>query len=459
MTRVYLGLGSNLGDRRLFLKRAVHALNNHDQLSVTALSPVYETPPWGLEEQPAYLNMVVAATSRLEPRELLAAVKALELSLGREQSLRWGPRQIDIDILYFGDEIVEIDNDQGQPLQIPHARIAERLFVLMPLAGLAPQFVDPRSRRTVTQMLQDMPPDERIRRLPLPLEWGWQTHVMGIVNVTPDSFSGDGLLQHEPDDDWLTSVVDQARSFVSDGADIIDLGGESTRPGSQPLEEEDEMRRVLPALRAIRQVVDLPISVDTYRASVARAALEAGADWINDVWGLRMDEALAELVSHARCPVVLMHNRSQPKNVAQEQRLGGRYVGIHYVDLIGDIKRELLESVELALNAGILEENIILDPGIGFGKTISQNLQLIDQLHHFKELGYPLLLGTSRKSFIGYTLDLPPQQRMEGTAATVAIGIDRGADIVRVHDVKAISRVARMTDGIVRRAPVPGQDS
>jgi dihydropteroate synthase len=164
-----------------------------------------------------------------------------------------------------------------------------------------------------------------------------------------------------------------------------------------------------------------------------------------------MDPEMAGAVAEAGCPVVIMHNRSKPKSVAQEERLGGRYIGIEYDDLIGDIKRELQESIELALAAGVQARQIIIDPGIGFGKTVSQNLQLLDEINLFRDMGYPILVGSSRKSFIGYTLDLPPEERMEGTAATVAIAIDRGADIVRVHDVKEMIRIVKMTDAIVRR--------
>jgi len=279
-------------------------------------------------------------------------------------------------------------------------------------------------------------------------EWGRRTYVMGILNATPDSFSGDGLMSAEQ---WIGRAVDQAQRFVEDGADIIDIGGESTRPGSIPVSEEEESTRILPMIEAIRRAVDIPLSADTYRAAVAERALDAGADWINDVWGLHMDPGMAGLVARRKCPVVIMHNRSKPKNVAQEERLGARYVGVHYEELIADVRLELQESVDLALAAGVEPSQIILDPGLGFGKTVSQSLQLINQLGLLKDLGFPLLLGPSRKSFIGYTLDLPPDKRIEGTAATVAIGIDRGADIVRVHDVKEMVRVVRMTDQIVRK--------
>ena len=211
------------------------------------------------------------------------------------------------------------------------------------------------------------------------------------------------------------------------------------------------MRRVLPVVRAITAQTDTPISIDTYKAEVAAAALDAGAHIVNDVWGLRMDPELAPLIAERGVPVVIMHNRSRPKNAVQEQRLGGRYVGIEYENLMGDILRELRESLTIALEAGIDPNQIIVDPGIGFGKTVEQNLTLINGIDQLRCLGRPILVGPSRKSFIGYTLDAPASGRLFGTAATVALAIARGADIVRVHDVRAIADVVRMTDAIVRR--------
>ncbi len=278
-------------------------------------------------------------------------------------------------------------------------------------------------------------------------EWGQRTYVMAILNVTPDSFSGDGLLGRSS---WIDAAVNQASLFVEQGADILDIGGESTRPGSQPVTLEEELERVVPVIKALRTAVSVPISIDTYKAPVAEAALDAGADWINDVWGLRMDPDLAGLLAVRGCMIVLMHNRGKPRDVDQEERLGGRYIGVQYNDLVAEVKQELTISIDLALDAGVEPSQIIIDPGIGFGKTVEQNLLLIDQLQQFQELGYPILLGPSRKSFIGYTLDLPVQDRVEGTAATVAIAIDRGADIVRIHDVKEMVRVVQMTDKIVR---------
>jgi dihydropteroate synthase len=193
------------------------------------------------------------------------------------------------------------------------------------------------------------------------------------------------------------------------------------------------------------------ISIDTCKAAVAESALGAGAHILNDVWGLRLDPQLAAVAARLKVPVVLMHNRSQPANLEVRERLGKAYAGAEYGNLLEDVKRELMDSVRIARSAGIPDERIILDPGIGFGKTVEQNLELINRLDEIRRLGFPVLLGPSRKSFIGYTLNLPPDQRLEGTAAAVAVGITRGADIVRVHDVEAMVRVARMTDAIVRR--------
>ncbi|HVN16613.1 MAG TPA: dihydropteroate synthase [Anaerolineales bacterium] len=278
--------------------------------------------------------------------------------------------------------------------------------------------------------------------------WGARTYVMGVLNVTPDSFSGDGIIAKG---DALEISLEQARSFLAAGADILDVGGESTRPGSQPLHADEELARVIPVIRGLStKFPDAIISIDTYKAEVAEEAFKNGAHVLNDVWALRADPKLASVASQYKVPVILMHNRSNPASVQVKEQLGKAYIGAEYQNLIEDVKRELMDSVALARKAGIEEAHIILDPGIGFGKTREHNLELINRLDEIRMLGYPILLGPSRKSFIGYTLDLPPDQRVEGTAATIAIGIARGADIVRVHDVTEMARVAKMTDAIVR---------
>ncbi len=279
--------------------------------------------------------------------------------------------------------------------------------------------------------------------------------MMGILNLTPDSFSSDGLLIKDSaaDNERIDTdtILEMARTFVENGADIIDVGGESTRPGAQLVGADEEIRRVVPVVEKLTANLDVIISIDTYKASVAEEALKHGASIINDVWGFHADPDIAVVAAKYHSPVILMHNRSSWAHAEIKEKLGGRYVGIPYENLVEDVKRELLESVSIAKSAGIPNERIILDPGIGFGKSVEQNLELVDRLEDIRSLGYPVLLGPSRKSFIGYTLNLPPDQRLEGTAAAVSIGIARGADIIRVHDVAFMSRVIRMSDAIVRR--------
>ena len=263
--------------------------------------------------------------------------------------------------------------------------------------------------------------------------WGERTYIMGVCNLSPDSFTGDGLGSD------MEALVAQARRFVDEGADIIDVGGESTRPGMEPLSIDDvdrELELVIPAIERLVNEVPVPLSVDTYKSAVARRAVKAGASMINDIWGLKRDPGIAEVAAEAGVPLILMGNqRDAPV------RLG----------IVSRVIAELERSIELATEAGVPGENIIIDPGIGFGKSQEQNLELVNRLAELKSLGKPILLGTSRKSVIGLVLDLPPDQRVEGTAATLAIGIANGADIVRVHDVKEMVRVCRMSDAIIRR--------
>jgi dihydropteroate synthase len=282
------------------------------------------------------------------------------------------------------------------------------------------------------------------------LTWGARTYVMGIINVTPDSFSADGLAQL--DIDLAAAALERARACAAEGADLLDVGGESTRPGAQPISLDDELRRVAPAVAAIVAEVNLPISVDTYHAEVAAAALDAGAHMINDVWGLRTPEgawnaALADLAAARDVPIVLMHNRRAPPSAGA---IGGHYRAVEYHDLLGEVIGELRERVAYAISRGIRRERIIIDPGLGFGKTPEQNFVLLRRLAELRSLGLPLLVGASRKSFVGLALSLPPQERDEGTAATTALAIRSGADIVRVHQVRMNMRAARVADAVVR---------
>ena len=260
------------------------------------------------------------------------------------------------------------------------------------------------------------------------LTWGVRTYVMGIINLTPDSFSGDGLGGD------VASAVEQALRFQEDGADILDIGAESTRPGFEQVSVEEELKRLIPALEAIASKVNLPVSVDTYKAAVARRAVDAGAIIINNIWGLKAEPDLARVAADTGVGLILMHNQK----------------GTEYANLIPDLISSLKISVEIALQAGVPQENIIVDPGFGFGKNPDQNLEILNQLKLLQEIGYPVLTGTSRKSTLGLLLDLPADQRVEGTAATVALSIIGGADMVRVHDVKEMVRVCRVTDAVVR---------
>ncbi|WP_276357768.1 dihydropteroate synthase [Cohnella caldifontis] len=269
----------------------------------------------------------------------------------------------------------------------------------------------------------------------LTLELGRRTLIMGILNVTPDSFSDGGQYTD------VEKAVERARQMEAEGADLIDIGGESTRPGHEPVSQAEELRRVIPAIQAVREAVRLPISVDTYRAETARQALEAGAHILNDIWGFKREPRMAEIAADYGCPVILMHNR--------EQR--------DYSDYVPNVLEDLRLSVTRAQAAGVAEANIWLDPGIGFAKDYEENLELMGRLDEIVRLGYPVLLGTSRKSFIRRTLNVEPGDTMEGTAATQALGIAQGCQILRVHDVRQMKRVAAMTDAVVyRQAKIEG---
>ena len=260
------------------------------------------------------------------------------------------------------------------------------------------------------------------------LVWGVRTYVMGVINVTPDSFSGDGLAGD------VSALVEQALRFQGERADILDIGAESTRPGHDKVSLDEELARLMPALEAVAGEVSLPISVDTYKAEVARLAVDAGATIINDIWGLKAEPELAKVAAESGAGLVLMHNQK----------------GTRYTDLVPDVVASLQTSVKTAIEAGVPQENIIIDPGIGFGKTPDQNLAVLAGLHALKVVGCSILVGTSRKSTFGRLLDLPADQRVEATAATVSLAIAGGTDLVRVHDVKEMARVCRVTDAVVR---------
>jgi dihydropteroate synthase len=279
-------------------------------------------------------------------------------------------------------------------------------------------------------------------------DWGSRTYVMGILNVTPDSFSGDGLLREASDP--VAAAVSNARAMVDEGADVLDVGGESTRPGHADVSAADEVERTTPVVAAIRAALpDTPIAIDTTKAAVAEAALDAGADVINDVWGVRADEDLLSVAAARGVPIVLMHNREEPR----------------YLNLMPEVVADLQRAIERAVALGVPWKSIVVDPGFGFGKTPEHNVVLLRELSVLRVLARPILLGASRKSTLGRILDLPPDQRIEATVATTVLGIAAGVDVVRVHDVRANVRAARVADAIVRprrgaavRAAAPATD-
>ena len=292
----------------------------------------------------------------------------------------------------------------------------------------------PRARsrpRTLTTMTDAGLGTTRIG--PTTFEWGERTFVMGILNVTPDSFSGDGLLVGSRDP--VEAAVDQARRMVAEGADILDIGGESTRPGHDPVTETEERGRVIPVIAAVRSALPaIPISIDTTKPAIAEAALAAGADLINDVWAVGDDDSLARLAADHGVPLVVMHNRAEPR----------------YRTFMPELIADLQRALDRAAGLGVPWDDLIVDPGFGFGKTPDHNLELLRELGTLRLLGRPILLGTSRKSTLGRVLDLPADERLEATLATTALGIAAGIDLVRVHDVEANVRAARMTDAVVR---------
>jgi dihydropteroate synthase len=268
------------------------------------------------------------------------------------------------------------------------------------------------------------------------LDFSKKTYIMGVLNVTPDSFSDGGLFFNEK------KAVEHAHRLIEEGADIIDIGGESTRPGSEPVPVEEEIRRTIPVIKAISREIKVPISIDTYKSEVAKHALDAGASIVNDISGLRFDPEMPKVVAEYGVPVIIMHIKGRPKDMQQSTV---------YEALIPEIMDYIRASILLARNFGILEDRIIIDPGIGFGKTFEHNLEIIKNLKEFTLLGRPVAVGVSRKAFIGKILgDVPPSERLEGTASAVAISIFNGANIIRVHDVKEMAKVAKVADAIKR---------
>ncbi len=433
MPLVYISGGSNQGNRLEYIRMAAQLLR--PAVKILRSSELYLTEPWGYKPQPSFYNIVWEADTDLDPESLLKYFKEIETRIGRVKTLRYGPRVIDLDILLYGDQTY-----QSQSLTIPHASMRERRFVLKPLCDLIPMEQDPVTKKTWFELLQECPEDsvEKLDEKPdlkrPVISWGLRSYTMGIVNLTPDSFSGDGLMNGQ---NLITGALRQCDTFLENGADILDFGAESTRPGFTEIPEQTEISRLIPVLKEVRRrFPDALLSVDSRKAAVIRAALDCGIDWINNTGGPD-DEELDRLCADSGKMTVLM--RTQPIRKTGEEILTPEKV-------LERVRSQLLDRATRAQKFGIRQSNIILDPGIGFGSSAGCDLEIIRQMRQISLLGYPILIGPSRKSFLGRYLQRTADERTAGTAAVICYAILNGCDIIRVHDVKFMKDIAVMSD-------------
>ncbi len=432
LQRIYIGAGTNQGDRLENLAFAAQMLQ--PTVKIRRVSPIYQTEPWGYTDQPDFLNLVFEAETTLPPMDLLAFLKSIERRMGRQENFRYGPRIIDLDILLYGEQVLETET-----LTIPHLQLHNRLFVLKPLVDLIPEKVHPLLNKPLAVLLESAP-TERLEKLSQPFNgartifrWGHKSYLMGIINLTRDSFSKDGILSNV--DETITKALSQAAAFLAAGADILDLGAESTRPGFIPVKEDTEIKTLVPVIQALKETFpEATLSIDTRKAAVAEVALTAGADWINDVGGGIADPKMASICAEADCPFVVMRHQPLDKSIST----------------IDQVVNELQFLKNYAVDKGVREEKLILDPGIGFGTSPWQCVEIMRNLKTLKIANLPMLVGTSRKSFIGHFLQREVEARLGGTAATVTAALLNGADIVRVHDVELVTDLIRMTDLLCR---------
>lgn len=477
-----VAFGSNLGDRASHIDAALRLLDAHEHISLVDTSFLYETAPMYLLDQPRFLNGACKLATTLSAHELLAVLQSVEAQVGRRREgvPRNGPRVVDLDLLFYDDAQIQ----DGEHLVVPHPRIAERGFVLLPLNDILPTLEHPVHQRTVAQLLDTLTRSPQydggalVRTTPLPSgAWRWRerTLVMGILNATPDSFSDGGELGALP------AAAAHAERLARLGADVLDIGGASTAPGATPVTAEEEIRRVVPLVAELRRreaTAQVPISVDTSRAAVAAAALDAGATLVNDVSGGAADPGMLPLLAQRGCPVVLMHMRGDPQTMTRLTDYG--------TDVVGTIAHELTTRVDAALRAGVRRWNMVLDPGIGFAKGLRENVQLLQQLPRLTATpapapapalalapnaalcGLPLLLGPSRKRFLGRLIreeernarerdegapsaEPDSKRRIYATLAVCAASIQTGCvDMVRVHDVAETLDAVRAADALVR---------
>ncbi|CAG8584448.1 3735_t:CDS:1 [Funneliformis caledonium] len=449
---VYITLGSNLGDRIGNICEALKLLELECKILDT--SYIYETSPMYVTDQPDFFNAACKVATNLDPEELLVKLKNIESTIGRTPTIRYGPRSIDLDIIFYDDIEYKSSN-----LTIPHVSMNEREFVLKPLCDIAKSFEHPKLFRTCGQLLShylkspSYSPNNFIHKI-LPIninnviwKWSTKTFIMGVINVTPDSFSDDGLYKN------VNSALSHAQKLVDEGADILDIGGCSTRPNAEDVPIEEEISRVLPIIQAIRcssntSLANIPISIDTFHSEVAEKAIQSGANIINDISGGQLDKKVLSVAAKCNVPIILQHMRGTPKTMSRLTEYGD--------DLISDISNELFERVNAAINAGIKRWNIIIDPGIGFAKKLDHNLEIIKRLNELNGKrslleGFPCLIGVSNKRFIGEVINQPiPKNRCWGTAAACAAAVLAGVNILRVHDVKEMLDVTKVADSIWR---------
>ncbi|KAI9311042.1 Dihydropteroate synthase-like protein [Dichotomocladium elegans] len=450
----FIAFGGNMGDRVANIYKALDMLETECEAVVVDTSFLYETPPMYYTEQPPFLNGVCRIATALGPHELLKKLKSIEEALGRKASFRNAPRPVDLDILFYNDLVLDLET-----LTIPHPSIQEREFVLWPLCDIAQDMEHPKFYKTCGQLLSQLlkvsaEKEEGCAKIdkviPVMSEtlWRWKekTYIMGILNTTPDSFSDGGSYGS------IDRAVEAAERMKSEGADIIDIGGMSTRPGADdqfPVEQEIE--RVVPVIQRLRERgFDLPISVDTFRADVAEAAIAAGANMINDISGGSRDPRMLEVMAKTKAPVCLMHMRGDAKTMMRKEN-----TTYENDDAVEDVTRQLHHLVEQAIAAGVPRWNIIIDPGIGFAKTTKQDIDILRRLEEMVNspesnlAGFPSLMGPSRKKFIGNLTGVSEaNKRTYGTAAAVAASIAGGANVVRVHDVRAMWEVAQVCDSV-----------
>ncbi|KAK8794685.1 hypothetical protein WA158_001666 [Blastocystis sp. Blastoise] len=437
--RAFLALGSNVGNRYQYILDAFEKIKSFSRIVHTA--QIYETMPMLVTDQPKFLNTVCEIETSLSPLELLSKCKQVEKELDRKKTIRYGPREIDVDIVFYGSEKVRINpEDEGSSLVIPHPLCHQRMFVLKPMCDINKHFIHPVLHKEVQELLESLPVEDIYPISCLDRKnvhhWGKKTLVMGILNVTPDSFSDGGKYN------TIQNAINHAKEMIEAGVDIIDIGGESTRPGSDRISETEEINRVIPVIQQIKTFSDLPISVDTTRAVVAKAAIDAGAHIVNDISGGVMDNNMFKTVAELQCPYILMHMRGTPSTMNDF---------CNYKDVTFEVADFCNKQIEKAQEAGIYKFNIITDPGLGFAKNTEQNLMLLKELPRFLNLtdNLPTLIGPSRKRFVGAVTNVKEaSERVNGTIGTCCSAAMNKADIVRVHDVKAVKQAIQVIDAI-----------